>query len=419
MGLEFSKILGFKCISCGREIEKAEYTCPECSGNMDVVYDYKKIAKFFSKKDLVKNRDFSIWRYSPILPVTSLRRIPSLQIGVTSLCSIRRLNDELGIENLLFKDDTKLPSASLKDRASAVTVVVGLEKGKEIFTTASTGNAGCALACISANMGLKSIIFVPKSAPKAKIAQLLLYGARVIAVNGTYDDAYDLSLKASERFGWYNRSTGYNPFTREGKKTASLEIAEQMSWEVPDYVFVPVGDGNIISGIWKGFVDLYELEFIKKLPKLVAVQSDKSDSVTRSYENAVSRSQESKDIKIIPVKATTVADSIFVDLPRDGVAAVKAIMESGGGAVRVSDDEILKTIKYLAEKTGIFAEPAGVTSFAGFLKMFKERKVHSASTVVCLITGNGLKDIDSALKVSGSPETIDPQISELEKIVRQ
>ena len=414
------KILGLKCISCGKEIENAEYACPSCSGNLDVVYDYKSIAKSFGKKDLAANGDYSIWRYLPILPMDSLKRIPSLKIGVTPLSHIPRLNDELGINNLFFKDDTKLPSASFKDRASSVTVVVGLEKGKEIFTTASTGNAGCALACMSANMGMQSIILVPKTAPRAKIAQILLYGARVIAVNGTYDDAYDLSLKASERFGWYNRSTGYNPYTREGKKTVALEIAEQMAWDVPDYVFVPVGDGNIISGTWKGFMDLYRLKWIERLPKLIAVQSDKSDSITKSFEaakNTASRGG-AADIKIIPVQATTIADSISVDLPRDGISAVKAIIESKGDAVRVSDQEILNSIKYLAQKTGIFAEPAGVASFAGFLKMFRDKKISSTSKMVCLVTGNGLKDIDSALKVSGSPEIIDPQISELEKIIK-
>jgi threonine synthase len=273
---------------------------------------------------------------------------------------------------------------------------------------------------MSANMGVQSIILVPKSAPRAKIAQILLYGARVIAVNGSYDDAYDLSLEASRRFGWYNRSTGYNPYTREGKKTVSLEIAAQMDWDVPDYVFVPVGDGNILSGTWKGFVDLYQLKWTEKLPKLIAVQSDQSDAITRSFEaaRAAPAPGAASAIKIIPVQATTIADSISVDLPRDGVAAVRAIRDSHGDVVRVSDEEILNAIKHLAGKTGIFAEPAGAASFAGFLKLAQSGKLPARAKVVCLVTGNGLKDIQSALKVAGTPEIINPQIAELQKIIR-
>ena len=415
-----NKILGLKCLVCGKEFDDAEYACPACAGNLDVVYDYRTIAKAARREDIAADPDDSIWRFSPILPVTSRAPRPSLKIGATPLARIPRLNDELGVPNLFCKDDTKLPSASFKDRASSVTVAVGLEKGKTVFTTASTGNAGCALACMSANMGVQSIILVPKSAPRAKIAQILLYGARVIAVNGSYDDAYDLSLEASRRFGWYNRSTGYNPYTREGKKTVSLEIAAQMDWDVPDYVFVPVGDGNILSGTWKGFVDLYQLKWTEKLPKLIAVQSDQSDAITRSFEaaRAAPAPGAASAIKIIPVQATTIADSISVDLPRDGVAAVRAIRDSHGDVVRVSDEEILNAIKHLAGKTGIFAEPAGAASFAGFLKLAQSGKWAARAKVVCLVTGNGLKDIQSALKVAGTPEIINPQIAELQKIIR-
>lgn len=447
-------ILGLKCISCGKEYSerninpvrngvpqsgisnRVKYVCPSCKGNLDVVYDYSSIKKKFTRSSLSGNKDFSIWRYLPILPfqlpITDYR-LPSLQIGWTPLYRAANLSKKYKFQNIYIKDDGKNPSSSFKDRASAVVVVKGQELSlspitdhrSPIFTTASTGNAGCALACMCANLQLPCVILVPKTASKAKIAQLLLYGAKVIAVNGTYDAAFDLSLKAADEFGWYCRSTGYNPYTREGKKTAALEICEQLGWKVPDKVFVPVGDGNIISGIWKGFKDFYSLGFIDKLPQIIAVQSEKSNAISQAWKNAVanpsvperSEGTSGLEIKIEPVKSATLADSISVDMPRDGVAAVKAVIESKGFAIEVPDEEILNAIKELAENEGIFAEPAASTSFAGFKKALNENKVMENETIVCLVTGSGLKDIDSAMKVAGSPVLIEPKIEELKKVI--
>jgi threonine synthase len=252
------------------------------------------------------------------------------------------------------------------------------------------------------------MIFVPETAPAAKVAQLLVYGAVVIMVKGTYDDAFELCLKASAEYGWYNRSTGINPFTREGKKTCSFEICEQMNWETPDKVFVSVGDGNILSGIWKGFVEFHRLGIIERLPQLVAVQAEGSDSVTRSFETGT-------DVQ--PVSGKTIADSISVSLPRDGMAAVMAIRDSGGFAVRVSDDEILQSIPKIARGSNVFAEPAASATYSGLLKAVKEGKVKENESVVLLISGNGLKDIQSAMKSVGKPFVIKPDIGELRKLV--
>ncbi|HPZ07884.1 MAG TPA: pyridoxal-phosphate dependent enzyme, partial [Candidatus Eremiobacteraeota bacterium] len=259
---------------------------------------------------------------------------------------------------------------------------------------------------------MPAVIFVPEKAPKAKIAQLMLFGAKVIMVKGTYDEAFDLCMEVSKEYGWYNRNTGYNPFTREGKKTCSLEICEQLKWKMPDRLFVSVGDGNIISGLWKGLKDLYELGFIENLPRLIGVQSELSASVVRSWEN----SKENDRIDIIPVRSTTVADSISVDLPRDGVAAVKAIKESKGMGITVSDEEILDTIKYLAQKTGIFGEPAGVTGMAGLRKLCLSGEISGEEKIVCVITGSGLKDIDSAMKVAGKPILIEPNLKAFREV---
>jgi len=426
-------ILGLKCIECGKEHKDSDvkYVCPSCGGNLDVVYNYTEIKKKFTRSTLTTDENLSHWRYLPVLPLESdfscqLNFFPKLQIGWTPLYRAENLSKKYNFANLYLKDDGRNPSASFKDRASSVVVVKGQELGVKTFTTASTGNAGCALACMCANLHLPCVIFVPKTAPKAKIAQLLLFGAKVIAVNGTYDDAFDLSLKASDEFGWYCRSTGYNPYTREGKKTAAFEICEQLKWKVPDKVFVSVGDGNIISGIWKGFKDFYALGFIDKLPQLIAVQSEKSNAIAKAFNEYViardsslcSEHAPQSQIKINPVKATTIADSISVDLPRDGVAAVKAVIESKSFAIEVTDDEILNAIKEIAENEGVFAEPAASASFAGFKKALKENKIKENETVVCLITGNGLKDVESAMKVAGMPVLIEPKIEEVKRVIK-
>ena len=276
------------------------------------------------------------------------------------------------------------------------------------------------MACLAASLGIPTVIFVPQKAPKAKITQLLIFGAKVIMVKGTYDEAFDLCLEATKEYGWYNRNTGYNPYTREGKKTAAFEICEQLDWQVPNKVFVPVGDGNIISGIWKGFKDLKEIGFINRLPQLIAVQSELSNAIVKAIKKMSDvRYQISEKIKIEPVRATTIADSISVNMPRDGLAAVKAIQESNGLAIEVADEDILETIKIVARATGIFGEPAGVTSYAGYKRLKEEGKIEEKERVVCLITGNGLKDIDSSMKVAGEPFLIEPTLEALKEIISE
>ncbi|HPP88157.1 MAG TPA: threonine synthase, partial [bacterium] len=312
------------------------------------------------------------------------------------------------LTNLYFKDDGRNPSASFKDRAGAVALLNAIENNAEIITGASTGNAASSMACLSASLGISPVIFVPKAAPIAKISQLLVFGAQVYAVNGTYYDAFDLCLKVTEKFGWYNRNTGFNPYTREGKKTCALEIIEQLNWKVPDKVFVPVGDGNIISGIWKGFKDFYELGLIEKLPQLIAVQAEGSAAIS----NAIN-----KNTKVIEaVKANTIADSISVDIPRDGELAVKSVLESQGGAVTVSDNEILSAIKEVARLTGIFGEPAGVTGYAGLKKLLNANKLKESEKIVIVVTGNGLKDVASAQKSVGQPYQIEADIDSFLKV---
>ncbi len=400
------------CLGCGREHgrEGMRYRCSACGENLDVVYDYGAAGGRINRERLAADRNLSIWRYWELLPLSDRRWIMPQQIGWTPLYRTSRLEKQLGLNSVYLKDDGRNPSASFKDRASAVAIAKALELGFETIAGASTGNAASSTACLGAGLGLSPVIFVPRSAPAAKVAQLLVFGARVFAVNGSYDDAFDLCTRACEEFGWYNRNTGMNPYTREGKKTVSFEICEQLGWRVPDRVLVPVGDGNIISGVWKGFRDLRAVGLTDRLPKLVAVQSCLSGAVADAVRS---------DGPVRSCKATTIADSISVDLPRDGLAAVKAVRESGGEAVTVTDEEIVAAIVKLARLTGVFAEPAGAASLAGLFKLREEGRLEKDETVVFLVTGNGLKDIQTAIKATGEPTLIEPDLKDFIKAWEQ
>ncbi len=404
------KIKTLQCIRCGKDhkLTEAKYNCTACGGNLQVLYDYNLIKKRLNFDVLNDNPERSIWRYLDILPIASIKNVPPVQVGWTPLYKAEKLGDEAGVPNLYIKDDGRNPSASFKDRASAVVVGRALELEEKVITCASTGNAASSLACLTGSLDMKTVIFVPETAPAPKVAQLLVYGAAVVMVKGTYDDAFELCLKASQEYGWYNRSTGINPFTREGKKTCAFEICEQLKWETPDKVFVPVGDGNIISGIWKGFVEFHRLGIIERLPQMVAVQAEHSDSVKRAFETGT-------DVQ--PVSGKTIADSISVSLPRDGLAAVMAIRDSQGFAVSVTDEEILQAIPRIARGSNVFAEPAASATYSGLLKAVREGKVKENESVVLLITGNGLKDVQSAMKSVGKPYVIKPELSELKKLV--
>ena len=301
-------------------------------GNLDVILDYDGLKKKYQVDDFTCRDDPSLWRYLPLLPVAGLdaEQTPLGQAGGTPVYTLTGLGEKLGVKNLWLKDESRNPTASFKDRASAIVVARAREIKAEVVVTASTGNAGAALAGMAAAVGQKAIIFAPKTAPQAKVAQLLIFGAKVILVDGTYDDAFDLTVKAADEFGWYCRNTGYNPFTAEGKKTAALEIwewwlskkSESKQSNKAITIIVSVGDGNIISGIHKGFKDLLALGWIEQIPRIMGVQAEGSAAIANAFRDGTEN--------ITPVSATTIADSISVDLPRDGVRAVRAVKETGG-----------------------------------------------------------------------------------------
>jgi threonine synthase len=411
------KFVGYSCSLCGKEYgaDEVQYVCPDDGGNLNVILDYDAIRRYTRIRDITDSTDQSLWRYLPLLPVSDPGGdgTPLKIAGWTPTFSPKTLADKLGLSQLWVKDEGRNPTGSFKDRASAIMVARAREINAEIIVTASTGNAGAALAGMSAAVGHKAVIFAPKTAPPAKVAQLLVYGAQVILVDGSYDNAFDLTIEASEKFGWYCRNTGYNPFTAEGKKTAAFEIWENVLLPLKDTkkplaVFVSVGDGNIISGLHKGFKDLKELGWLDVMPRIFGIQSDKSAAVANAFA--------AKTEKITPVSATTIADSISVDLPRDGVRAVRAATETNGAYITVSDDHIIRSISDLG-KVGIFAEPAGSTAYAGLEKAVEEGQINSDDPVLVLSTGNGLKDVRAAMQAAGEAPIIEPSMQALEKFL--
>ncbi len=412
------KFSGYRCSLCNKEYlpDQVTYTCPMDGGNLDVVLDYSAIKKGNTRERIFASREPSLWRYLPLLPVSDPgnQETPLRAAGGTPVFSPQLLSKTLGLKNLWIKDESRNPTASFKDRASAVVVARAREIKADVVVTASTGNAGAALAGMSAAVGQKAVIFAPKTAPPAKIAQLLIYGAKVLLVDGTYDNAFDLTIQASQEFGWYCRNTGYNPFTVEGKKTAALEIWEWWEGKRASFpaaklkVFVSVGDGNIISGIHKGFKDLFELGWIDFIPALYGIQAEGSAAIANAFNAGIET--------ITPVSASTLADSISVDLPRDGVRAVRAARESGGSYILVNDNEILRAISTLG-KVGIFAEPAGATAYAGLVRALESGLVQEGDAVLVINTGNGLKDVKAAMQAAGTAKIILPNLDMVKKEV--
>jgi len=420
------KFIGYRCSLCNTEYAPSEviYTCPNDGGNLDVILNYTSIKNKYQPADLFSRADSSLWRYLPLLPVSAPREgaSPLHAVGGTPVFKLTSLSSKLGLQNLWLKDESKNPTASFKDRASAIVVTRAQEIKAEIVVTASTGNAGAALAGMSAAVGQKSIIFAPKSAPQAKVAQLLIFGAKVILVDGTYDDAFDLTVQCTNEFGWYCRNTGYNPFTAEGKKTAAFEIWEWWQGAHRDFhkqigegvdhkpltIFVSVGDGNIISGIHKGFKDLYELGWISHLPRIIGVQAEGSAAIANAFHENTET--------ITPVSANTLADSISVDLPRDGVRAVRAAKETSGTYITVSDEEILAAIAELGQ-VGVFAEPAGAAAYAGLVKATGSGMVGGEDPILVLNTGSGLKDIRAAMQAVRQAPIIEPTLEAVKRML--
>jgi len=408
------QIVSLRCIGCGKEYapDALEYTCPACGprqGTLEVRYDYESLKRTLTKEHFRSEDERTMWRYLPLLPIENRRFIQPLRVGWTPVYSFPDLAADYGLKSLFIKDDGQNPTASYKDRASSVVVIKAQEKNKQVVTCASTGNAASSLAGFSAATDLQTIIFVPQSAPEAKVAQLLIYGAKVFLVKGSYDVAYDLASEAAEVFGWYNRSAAVNPYLVEGKKTGALELAEQLGWEVPDAVFVGVGDGSVISGICKGFDELQRLGLIDRLPQVIGVQAEGAAPIAKAFDR-----YDGTDVVIEDIEAKTVADSICVGKPRDIVKAVTYVARNGGCFVTVSDQQIMEAISILAKRTGVFAEPAGAASLAGMVELAKSGGL-TGKSVALMVTGSGLKDIATVREIVDAPIHVEPSLEAVKR----
>jgi threonine synthase len=412
-----SFITKMKCAQCGNEYQPDEKVCmcpSKDDGRLDIYYNYAALAVSVNKKMLSK-RAPSVWKYHEFLPVKSKRYIVTLGEGGTPLLKASNLAREMGLRNLYLKDETRNPTGSFKDRSMTVGVSKALEFGTKTVATASSGNAAASLAAYSAKAGLKCFAFVLEFASFAKIAQIRLYGADVVKVR-TVEEGKDPTVQmlrmAVEKYGWYPcPSYGpFNPYQVEGPKTMSYEIIEQLNWSLPDWIIVPVGSACLLTGVWKGLTDFHKIGFIDSMPRLAAIQPTGCAPLVRAFKEG------KRPFEIKPWKRpNTIAGGLADLLPWDRDAALVAL-RNGGTAEAVSDEEILKAQRLLASTEGIFAEPSGVASLAGLIRLLDEGVVGKDETVVVLITGSGLKNPEAVMKSFEGVSTIKPSIEELEKL---
>jgi len=396
--LNMATKFNYQCIDCGKKIPGSGivYICPDCSAKQQAGQPPMGMLKVVYNQEILRGKSFNTLEknhFLDLLPINTLESLPFLKVGNTPFYNVNELNGkELG-HSLILKDDSQNPTFSFKDRASAIVSAFAKENGIDTIVAASTGNAGSSLAGMCAAQGQKAVIFVPAAAPKAKLTQIIMYGAVLVPVDGNYDTAFDLSIEATKRFGWYNRNTAFNPLTIEGKKTVSLELFSQLNQNLPHRIFVPVGDGVIISGVYKGFEDLLNLGIIARMPVIVAVQAKGSSNIIDNIGKKEFHS----------TRSHTIADSISVDIPRNFRMAADYLLKYKGETIKVSDEEIIKSSVKLAKNTGIFSEPAAAAAFAGYSLFAGQNRLPMDSVNVVLLTGSGLKDlgtIQSRLNIS-------------------
>lgn len=404
-------VAALTCTRCGRSdpgaADPGEYTCPACGDIREVELDWEVVSRRISRASLAADPRFDVRRYLPLLPVPEGAPLTPLTVGWTPVYEAPRLAAELGIARAFVKDEGRQPTGSFKDRASFVGVARAAHQGHRIVAAASTGNAATSLAGLAASLGLTAHIFVPASAPEAKVAQLLTYGAKVFLITGDYDATYDFCQQAVARFGWYNRSAAVNPHLVEGKKTCGHEIGEQMApIVVPDWVAMSVGDGCSLAGTAKGLEEMQRLGVIDRVPRMLAVQAEGAAPLTTAWAAGT------EDVVRIPAK--TCADSINVGMPRNPLKALRAVRRTEGAFVNVSDEAILGWIPRLAQLSGVFGEPAAVTAVAGVEAARRSGVIAPGESVLAVISGSGLKDVRSAMRAVTLPAPLEPDLAALE-----
>lgn len=403
------KVKALKCRECGKTYPPArQAVCEECFGPLDVVYDYELLNL---DRRSFKSRERTLWRYLDLLPIENASNIVELNAGCTPLHEAGRLGKLVGLNKVYVKNDTVNPTYSFKDRPAAVAVSKALEFNIDVVGCPSTGNLAAATAAHAAKAGLPCYVLIPYDVEPLKIAQAAVYGAKIIGVRGSYDDANTLAVQASEQYGWGFVNIDLRPYYVEGSKTLAFEVCEQLDWEPPDHVIVPMASGALLCAIHRGFKELARVGLIpSQRVKVTGVQPRGCAPIVQAYN--------SDEGYITPVdNPSTIAKSLAIGNPGDGVYAIKSIRESGGIGISVSDDEIVDGIKLLASREGIFAEPAGGVAIAALKRLVESGMISPDERIVCYVTGNGLKSAEALEGTLVHPPVIEPTLDALKNLL--
>ncbi|KPV61859.1 MAG: Threonine synthase [Candidatus Bathyarchaeota archaeon BA1] len=402
-----------ECLECKKtfSLNEVVYTCPYCSGLLDVKYDYEALEVEVSKPKLEARKTYSMWRYSEFLPI-NVHDAVTLWEGFTPLSRATSLERLVGFKNLYLKFEFLCPTGSFKDRGSSVLISKAKGLGAKEVTIDSSGNAASSISCYAARAQLRCFVFVPSYASTSKLIQIIANGATVFAVEGTRRDTYEIAKKAYENHGWYYCGFQTNPFASEGLKTIAYEICEQLNWNPPDKIVIPVGTAGNLVGCWKGLEELYKIGWIHKIPSLVCIQPEGCAPIAKAHKGKMK--------EVTPIdKPETVAEGLMIGSPFKGKLALKALEKTRGLAETVSDNQIIEAGKLLAKKEGVFVEPSAAASVAGIMKMVEEGQMCRDETIVCLLTGSGLKTQDFFSKFVEKPIAIKPDINELRKAIKR
>jgi len=398
-----------ECINCHEkyEIDDIVYFCRKCGDILEIKLDFDRATESLKKGEWQKT-PLSVWRYRDLMPIHETTKLVTLNEGGTGLHRSERLGEELGLRNLYIKNEGENPTGSFKDRGMTVGVTKAVELGARHVICASTGNTSASLAAYAARAGIKCTVLIPSGKIAfGKLSQAMIHGAKVLQVKGNFDEALEFVLKLAEKHKSIYLLNSINPFRIEGQKSLGYEICEQLNYDAPDRLIVPVGNAGNISAIWKGFSEFYKLGLIKELPKMTGIQAAGSAPIAQAIKSHSS--------KIIPVaKPETVATAIRIGAPVSWKKAMNAIVESHGTAETVTDAEILDAQKLLARIEGIFVEPASASSIAGLKKLVRTGIINKDERIVCVTTGHGLKDPDTAVNMSEKPIEVDAEMSAIE-----
>ena len=414
--LAVERLRALECVKCRSTymVNAKLYSCSRCGGILEVFYNYDVIAESVTRRTLESKRD-GVWKYFDLLPLERREAVISLGEGGTQLIRSERLGEEYGLKNLYIKDETRNPTGSFKDRPNTVGISKALEFGADTVAIASSGNAAASLSAYAAKAALNCMVAVPADIPLAKLAQIMVFGPKVVKVKGAYSNSFNLIRDACREYGWHNLTSvsTANPYQSEGDKTVAYELCEQLGWNPPDWIAVPLGAGPLLVGAWKGFKELYHLDIIRKLPRMIGVQAEGCSPIVKAFKEGGEEVTSWTNPRTI---AHSIADPL-IGYSQDGTLTLNRIRESRGVAESVTDDEMIEAISILAKCEGVFAEPAASTSVAVVKKLKDAGMIAKDDCIVSLVTGTGLKSPESILTIIGEPNVIESDLAQLKMLL--